>query len=798
MNIKKAMKKINISYFDRCRYKNYYEKLKIDEKTILIESQQGKEFGGNMYYICKELVANEEYKNYKIYMSIIKSKKSEAEEFFRNKQMSKVKFVQMNSKEYFKVISTAKYLINDNTFLPFFIKKEGQIYLNTWHGTPLKSLGKKIRNDFHNIGNAQKNFIVSDYLLFPNEYTRDHMLEDYMTRNLSNNKILLEGYPRNTAFFDSKLRDEIKDKYKLREKQIIAYMPTWRGTLGKQNTSIQEMNLEYIFEEMEERLSDNQIFYVNLHPIERAKVDFSKYSKVKPFPVEYETYEFLNTADILVTDYSSVFFDFLNTDKKIILYTYDRDSYLEDRGLYMQLEELPFPIVDRIKDLIKEINTKKEYDDSDIKEKFCKYDKADSTNRICERVILNKGNNIKEEENNGNGKKNVLIFGGKLACNGITMSLRNLIAVIDKSKYNYYIVVDTNAIKKNTKQLYELSQYVDYIPIKGKMNMNLVQKIWFFMHRYKLIDTSFYMRFAKSVYSDDIKRVFGDARIDNVIQFSGYAYKRTLLFSAFKCNKVIFSHSDMYKEATEKKNIRLDVLKYAYNNYDKIALVTDDILESTKKIVDIPSKYFIVNNIINYKRILEMSKMPIAFDDKTESTMELNRLEEVLNSSNKKIISIGRFSKEKGHQRLINAFERVWMEDKSIYLILVGGAGPEYNKILDQVKGLTCKDNIIIIKYVSNPYAILNKCDCLVLPSFYEGFGLVIAEADILGKPVISTDIKGPRNFVKKNGGTLVENSEDGIYEGMKMLLSGQIKPMGVDYEQYNKKAVEQFENLLE
>lgn len=797
MKIKKAVKKFNISYIERCKYQKYYDRLKIDEKTILLESQQGKEFSGNMYYICKELIENENYRDYKIYMSIIKKRKEEAEEFFENKKMSRIKFVEMNSKEYFKIISTAKYLINDNTFLPFFIKKDGQVYLNTWHGTPLKSLGKKIKNDFYNIGNAQKNFIVSDYLLYPNEYTKNHMLEDYMTSNLSNNKILLEGYPRNTAFFDDKLKEKIKNKYEIMDKQIIAYMPTWRGTLGKQNSSIQKMNLEYIFEEMEENLSDKQILYVNLHPIERAKIDFSKYSKVKSFPSEYETYEFLNVVDVLVTDYSSVFFDFLNTGKKIILYTYDRESYLEDRGLYMQLEELPFPVVNKFKDLLQEINTEKEYDDSKIKEKFCKYDSADSTKKICERVILNRKNNIKEEDNNGNGKKNVLIFGGKLACNGITMALKNLISLVDKNKYNYYIVVETNAIKPNTNQLYELSQYVDYIPIKGKMNLTIFQKILFFVHRCKLINTSFYMKFMKDAYSADIKRAFGNAKIDNVIQFSGYAYKRTLFFSEFECNKIIFSHSNMYKEATEKKNMRLDVLRYAYNKYDKVALVTDDILESARKIADLPNKYHIVNNIINYERILKMSKMPISFDNNTESTVDVDKLEEVLNSKNKKIINIGRFSKEKGQQRLINSFERLWKEDNSIYLIIIGGPGPEYKNILNQVRNSACKDNIIIIKYVSNPYAILNKCDYSILPSFYEGFGLVIAEADILGKPVVATNIEGPANFMKKYGGTLVENSEEGIYEGLKKLLENKIKTMNIDYEEYNQNAIKQFESLL-
>ena len=797
MKLKKIIKKLNNGYIARCNYIKYFKKCKIDEKAILLEAQQGKEFNGNMYYIAKELATNEEYKDYKIYMSIIRSKIDEAKKFFSNKNINRIEFVGVNTRKYYKVISSVKYLINDNTFLPFFIKKDEQIYFNTWHGTPLKSLGKKIKNDFHNIGNTQRNFLMADYLLYPNEYTRDHMIEDYMISNLSKNNVILEGYPRNTAFFDDELRKEIRKECSLEGKQIIAYMPTWRGTLSGQNSNIQEMNLEYIFEEMEDRLSNNQIFYVNLHPIEKASVDFSKYKKVKPLPSDYETYEFLNIADILVTDYSSVFFDFLNTGKKIILYTYDKESYLSDRGLYMQLEELPFPKVEKMKDLIKEINTAKNYDDSKIREMFCKYDRKTSTKLLCERIIKNKNVDVKLEKIKGNGKKNILIYGGKLAFNGITTSLKNLVASIDRNKNNYYVVVDTNAIKQDLSQLQELSKYVDYIAIKGRMNLSLLQKVWFYMYKNKIINTKLYLKFTKEAYNLDTKRVFSNARIDKVIQFSGYGYKKILFFGEMNCDKVIYIHSDMYKEATVRKNVSLDILKYAYNKYDKLALVTEDLVEPTKKIIDLPEKFHIAHNIIDYERVLKLAEQEVRFDSTTTCNVSLEKLNEILGSENKKFITIGRFSKEKGHDRLINSFEKLWKDDNSIYLIIIGGHGVEYDNIMKKVENSICKNNIIIIKYISNPYPILKKCDYFILPSFYEGFGIVIAEADILGKPVVSTDVVGPAIFMKKYGGTLVENSEEGVYEGLKLLYNDKVKIMNVDFKKYNDEAINEFEELL-
>ena len=92
---------------------------------------------------------------------------------------------------------------------------------------------------------------------------------------------------------------------------------------------------------------------------------------------------------------------------------------------------------------------------------------------------------------------------------------------------------------------------------------------------------------------------------------------------------------------------------------------------------------------------------------------------------------------------------------------------------------------------------VLKKCDLFVLSSHYEALGLTMLEADTLGIPVISTDIAGPRSFLDKHGGYIVPCNADGIYEGMEAFMRGEVKAMNVDYEQYNKDAVAQFEELL-
>ena len=148
--------------------------------------------------------------------------------------------------------------------------------------------------------------------------------------------------------------------------------------------------------------------------------------------------------------------------------------------------------------------------------------------------------------------------------------------------------------------------------------------------------------------------------------------------------------------------------------------------------------------------------------------------------------------------RLMEQFARLLPEYPDSYLILLGSRGVLYKKTLEEAERLGVGEHIIIIHYMSNPYALLKQCDSFVFPSFYEGFGLVLAEADILGVPCVSTDIVGPKRFMERYGGKLVENSDEGVAEALRLCMSRSLTgTLPVDYEQYNKEAVQAFLNVI-
>ena len=779
-------------YYNKTKYLSIYEKTSVVDKTVLLESQQGKNLNGNIFYLLKELMRNKEYKNYKVFLSVNENCVQKFK-LLLNKYTLNPDIVIIESKKYFQILSSAQYLITDTSFTPNFIKKDNQIILNVWHGTPLKHLGKKDNSSLHSIGNVQKNFIVSDYLLYPNEYMMNHMIEDYMLENICNAKCLLHGYPRNEIFFEPK-NEEIINKYNLNNMEIIGYMPTWRGTISNIDDEISI--IKKFFQTIDMNLNDNQILLVNLHPFIDDIMDYSEFQHIMPFPCEYETYEVLNLCDQLITDYSSVFYDYANTRRKIILFTYDLEKYIKDRGLYISIDSLPFPIVETVEDLIKEINSSKNYDDTNFMNTYCLYDNHQSTSNLL-RFIFKGEKKVKVLSIKNNNKKNILMYVGNLDKNGITTSLMNLLQTINTEKYNYYLTFNARNIVENKDILKKIPDNINYISMLGMMNGSIMQKIILIFSRklksFKYFDSPVFDK----LYQYEIKRCFGNISFSNVIQFNGYEFKYELMFGRFQSNRIIYVHSNMIEEIKTKHNQHPNVLKYAYNHYDKVAIVTKDMKEPTLLFCDNESRIKQVRNIINYQKVIKKAQEEIKFDDVTCSNVELNDLKLILSSNAKKFITIGRFSQEKGHIRLLDCYNQIYKNYPNTYFIIIGGVGKLYDETLKYTKSLECSHKVICIKSVSNPYPILKKCDYFVLGSYYEAFGLVLAEANILGLPVFSTDILGPRGFMKKYNGLLVENSNKGILHGMEMMLEEKVQVMDVDYEKYNREAIEEFESLL-
>ncbi|MBR6103217.1 MAG: CDP-glycerol glycerophosphotransferase family protein [Ruminococcus sp.] len=787
----------------RARYISYYDKLPIDEKAILFESQNSTKLDGNIFYLLKYIASDKRYSGMKLYVSSWGRYKKEINNLLDNYGIENVQIITYASDDYVRILASAKFLFTDATFPNYFIKRKEQVYLNTWHGTPLKAMGRSIHNDV-NFGNVQKNLIEADLLLYPNEFTQEKMVEDFMLKDLTKSaKTVLAGYPRNEVFFDKARAADVRKELELENKRIYAYMPTWRGTVTSIGSSKADAYMLYYLCELDKLLTDDEIMFVNIHPMAthaKAGITTGGMKHIRMFPEGYETYDFLNCADVLVTDYSSVFFDFECTRKKIVLFAFDREDYLADRGMYLSLDDLPFPKVYDHKQLLSELRNKSiDYDDNAFYDKFCRYDNASASKLLSDFTVFGDKNGLEAKTIVGNGKENVLIYAGNLAKNGLTASLKSLLSNIDLDKRNYYVSFCQHKAKNNGDQLKDFDPRVRFCSVAWTETYSLKDRVPRVLYNKNLMSAKRYSSKIDKRIKQNIERSYGHVKFDWVIQFCGYENDLIMLYSKFNCKRTIFVHSNMLDEIKTRKTQRKDVLKYAYRNYDKVAVVSDGLIEPTAKISGTKDNIVVVRNTIDTVNILRKAQMEPKLDDYTVCSIAEDKLYGILSSDDPKFISVGRFSPEKGHNRLVGAFNDFCKKHKNARLLIMGGLsrGNAYDELLARVNELGLENNVILLLNVSNPYPIIKACNYFILSSFYEGLPMVFFEADLLGLPIASTDVQGPHNFLTQYGGTLVENSEEGVYDGLCKLYSGEAKCLGIDYDAYNRECVNEFESLF-
>ena len=180
-------------------YKAYYDD-GLDDNLVYFESRDGLDFTGNIFRIVEELSTGK-YGNFKIHVHAKPQVVDKIKAFQKNYNLKIDKII---TKEAIatKTLEKAKYIFTDSGIRPKYVKREGQIFVNTWHGTPLKLMGKYNIPEEHRLGNVQHPFLSSDYLLYPNDYMMEKMLDSYMIEKIYPGEILLEGYPRNSVFFN--------------------------------------------------------------------------------------------------------------------------------------------------------------------------------------------------------------------------------------------------------------------------------------------------------------------------------------------------------------------------------------------------------------------------------------------------------------------------------------------------------------------------------------------------------------------------------------------------------------------
>ena len=190
-------------------------------------------------------------------------------------------------------------------------------------------------------------------------------------------------------------------------------MPTWRVNSKRQQDIEQYTNeLTAIFDELDPLLDDDVVIYVKMHHLLSAgKLDLKKYHHIMAVDPLIENYQFLNMADCLITDYSSVMFDYAASSRNVVLFDYDYDEYLKNRGVYIDINKLPFDKVQVTQQLTQYINNftpHQQHYDKQAVNKFWRYDSPNNASKLCQLVLNDDNNGIQQKQSRQANKFNVI------------------------------------------------------------------------------------------------------------------------------------------------------------------------------------------------------------------------------------------------------------------------------------------------------------------------------------------------------------------------------------------------------
>lgn len=514
-------------------YDVYYNE-KLDDDLIYFESRNGLDFAGNIFRIVEELSSGN-YGDFKIVVFATADVASKIKQYQKNYNLNIDRIIS-DEKQASKILEKAKYIFTDSGIRPKYVKKQGQVFVNTWHGTPLKLMGKDNPTEIISIGHIQHSLLSSDYLVYPNDYMMEKMMKSYMIDKIYPNNVLLEGYPRNCIFFKE---SDLKDRLGLADKEIFVYMPTFRGTLNDKRDVIQKDDIQTFLSKIDLNLNENQLLLVKLHPYNESQIDFTDFNKIRQFPKDFETYEVVNMADCLITDYSSVFFDFANTSRKIIIFNYDEEDYMQYRGFYFPLCDLPYPKVRDIDELIGELNLDKNYDDSEFIKEFCKYDNPDAVKNLCEHVFK-KGEVCLEKSGFDEGE-NVLIYAGSLK----DKKIDDVISFL-KPDCNYFIAFkqwDDYILDNYEHILQKIPDDIDFLPFRFNLTPTFDEKRDY--NRYfKSPDVEF-PNSLNNLYKRTFDKQFWDLNFTEILDFDVESLDESFIFTNCDAHVVAVCSNDL-------------------------------------------------------------------------------------------------------------------------------------------------------------------------------------------------------------------------------------------------------------
>ncbi|TFD68532.1 glycosyltransferase [Cryobacterium sp. Hb1] len=777
-----------------------------------------------------------------------------------------VRFVKSGSPAYYRALATSGYLISNATFPPQFSKRVGQIYLNTWHGTPLKHMGYDMADGAFGTANIVRNFVSADYLLAANPFMARQMYERaYKLDGIFHGRMLLAGYPRidrqtlNAA--ESQSARSRLAQLNPGGREIVLYAPTWKGASFAHPDDDLDALLERV-RQIEAGIDGSRYIVLlkthqAVHALASGRADLAQIL----VPNDLPTNVVLGLAGMLVTDYSSIFFDFLATGLPIVFFTPDLTDFEQTRGLYLAPTELPGPVCRTVAEVVAVIGQIADHGRLPAfteryriaQHDYVGQDDGAASARVIDIVFRGADPSPLLRVPSAASRTSVLIYLGGMKPNGITSAALNLLGAIDHDRFDISVTFAKSAAPARRANQRLIDPRVRQFARIGGMNGGVRQRLArrraarADAHRVagalgaRITSGARATSAADADFAAEFTRCFGDSRFDHVVDFSGYGpFWAELLLHSPPAVRSIWLHNDLGADAHRaiggvKRMLRGLTETFArYDRYDHLVSVSPALSEINAEALAAyapRSKFTVAHNTVDVERILrgaadvsqpciespttaDLSSvvLPVDLPVAGLSAADLDAFGRPIDgwagagscpadqprqnmagsAATTTFVTIGRLSPEKNQTRLIRAFALVHARNPFTRLVIVG-SGPLKAELTALIVDLELSAAVTLTGALANPYPVLAAADCFVLSSDYEGAPMVILEALVLGRAVVTVAFASVHDALPQAAGLIVPQTDAGLAAGLTAFLRGDVVASAFDHEAYGRRAVAEF-----
>ena len=359
--------------------------IEVDDKMVVFCSFDGRSYSDSPKAVYEYMVNSAEYGDWKFVWIFNEPEK------YKGLMKGDTLTVKRGTGTCDEYLARAKYWILNFRAFDSWTPKEEQVYVQCWHGTPLKKLGydlEKSDNAMNTIKEIREKY-RSDakrfkYLVSPCRFDTEVFATAW---NLPDDEKIIEtGYPRDDVLVNGG-RPDLKALDIPGGKKVILYAPTWRD--NQYDASVGYTYESPVdFDYLREKLGDDYVILFRAHYLVANSFSFDEY---EGFIYDVSDYDDINdlylASDLLITDYSSVFFDYALLEKPVVFYMYDMEEYESElRGFYISPDELPGPVVRDEEALVREIISPAEADYAGFNEKYNTFNDGKASERLVKRI----------------------------------------------------------------------------------------------------------------------------------------------------------------------------------------------------------------------------------------------------------------------------------------------------------------------------------------------------------------------------------------------------------------------------